>query len=321
MTNFDRFTERARTALSNAHQEAQRLSHASIGPEHLLLGLIEERNGFGARILTAVGVSLPKLRDDVISAAAAKPPPSGETGLSSETKRVLELAIEEGRFLGHHYIGTEHLLVGLFRQEDSTAATTLRNAGVTLEGIRAEIERAQGDVLQSEEHYQEQAVASGRPATSAIPFDRFTERAKTALRLAQEEALRLNHNYIGTEHLLLGLVREGHGVAASALESMNVNLVKVRSAVEFIVGRGEGTVTGDIGLTPRAKHVLELAIDESRRLEHQSIGTHHLLLGLIREGEGIGAGVLEALEINLDSVRRQVIDLLNNPPAGTEGDA
>ena len=112
--------------------------------------------------------------------------------------------------------------------------------------------------------------------------------------LAQDEAQRFNHNYIGTEHLLLGLVREGEGVAARVLENMNVELAKVRTAVEFIIGRGDRPVVGEVGLTPRAKRVIELAIDEARRLGHNYIGTEHLLLGLVREGEGIAAGVLES---------------------------
>ena len=125
-------------------------------------------------------------------------------------------------------------------------------------------------------------------------FDKFTERARKVLSLAQEEAQRFNHNYIGTEHLLLGLVREGDGVAAKVLNNLGVELNKVRSAVEFIIGRGDRVVLGEIGLTPRAKKVIELAVDEARRLDHHYIGTEHLLLGLVREGEGIAAGVLES---------------------------
>ncbi|HYP60865.1 MAG TPA: ATP-dependent Clp protease ATP-binding subunit [Thermomicrobiales bacterium] len=142
-------------------------------------------------------------------------------------------------------------------------------------------------------------------------FDKFTERARKVLQLAQEEAQRFNHNYIGTEHLLLGLVREGDGVAARVLNNMGVQLPKVRSAVEFIIGRGEGAVIGDIGLTPRAKKVLELAVDEGRRLNHHYIGTEHLLLGLVREGEGIAAGVLESLGVNLEKVRAQVMQVVS----------
>ena len=149
-------------------------------------------------------------------------------------------------------------------------------------------------------------------------FDKFTERARKVLTLAQEEAQRFNHNYIGTEHLLLGLVREGEGVAAKVLANMGVELNKVRSAVEFIIGRGDRVVVGEIGLTPRAKKVIELAVDEARRLNHHYIGTEHLLLGLVREGEGIAAGVLESLGVSLDKVRAQVIHVLSQSSSYTQ---
>ena len=149
-------------------------------------------------------------------------------------------------------------------------------------------------------------------------FDKFTERARRVLTLAQEEAQRFNHNYIGTEHLLLGLVREGDGVAAKVLSNLGVELNKVRSAVEFIIGRGDRTTSGEIGLTPRAKRVIELAVDEARRLNHSYIGTEHLLLGLVREGEGIAAGVLESLGVNLERVRGETTRILaQTQPQGT----
>ena len=142
-------------------------------------------------------------------------------------------------------------------------------------------------------------------------FDKFTERARRVLTLAQEEAQRFNHNYIGTEHLLLGLVREGDGVAAKVLSNLGVELSKVRSAVEFIIGRGDTRTSGEIGLTPRAKKVIELAVDEARRLSHHYIGTEHLLLGLVREGEGIAASVLESLGVNLERVRAETTRILS----------
>ncbi|MGH2377445.1 MAG: ATP-dependent Clp protease ATP-binding subunit [Candidatus Limnocylindria bacterium] len=150
------------------------------------------------------------------------------------------------------------------------------------------------------------------------PFDRFNDRAKRVLALAQDEAIRFNHNYIGTEHLLLGLVREGEGVAARVLDSLGVELSKVRTAVEFIIGRGDSTTApNDITLSPRTKKVIELAIDEARKLGHSHVGTEHLLLGLVREGEGIASGVLESLGVSLEKVRHQVIATLGqqNPQA------
>ncbi len=143
-------------------------------------------------------------------------------------------------------------------------------------------------------------------------LDKFTERAKKVLVYAQDEATRFNHNYIGTEHLLLGLLREGEGIAARVLSNLGVELNKVRSAVEFIIGRGERMVVGDINLTPRAKRVIELAVEEARRLGHNYIGTEHLLLGLVREGEGIAAGVLESLGVNLEKVRAQAVQVVSH---------
>src|ERR1700731_2416151 len=142
-------------------------------------------------------------------------------------------------------------------------------------------------------------------------FDKFTERARKVLSLAQEEAQRFQHNYIGTEHLLLGLVHLNAGVAIEVLENLGVEPDKVRSAVEFIINRGQRIVLGEIGLTPRSKKVIELAVDEARRLNHLYIGTEHLLLGLVREGEGIAAGVLESLGVNLQEVRAQIMQVLN----------
>ena len=144
----------------------------------------------------------------------------------------------------------------------------------------------------------------------ASRFEKFSERARRVLSLAQEEAQRFNHNYIGTEHILLGLVRETDGVAAKVLANLGVELNKVRAAVEFIIGRGERSTPGEIGLTPRAKKVIELAVDEARRLSHHYIGTEHLLIGLMREGEGVAAGVLESLGVNLDKVRGETSRIL-----------
>ena len=143
-------------------------------------------------------------------------------------------------------------------------------------------------------------------------FEKFSERARRVLSLAQEEAQRFNHNYIGTEHILLGLVRETEGVAARVLSSLAVDLSKVRSAVEFIIGRGEKPAQGEIGLTPRAKKVVELAVDEARRMNHTYIGTEHLLIGLLREGEGVAAGVLESLGVTLDKVRAETHRILSH---------
>jgi ATP-dependent Clp protease ATP-binding subunit ClpA len=148
----------------------------------------------------------------------------------------------------------------------------------------------------------------------AEKFEKFTERARKVFSLAQEEAQYFNHNYIGTEHLLLGLVREGGGIAARVLDNLGVSLAKVRSAVEFIIGRGDGIVVGDPKITPRAKKVIRLAMDEARRLNSESIGTEHLLLGIVREGGGIAAGVLESLGVGMDTARARVLKVIDGQP-------
>ena len=141
-------------------------------------------------------------------------------------------------------------------------------------------------------------------------FERFTDRARRVVVLAQEEARMLNHNYIGTEHLLLGLVHEGHGVSAQALESLGISLEAVRQQVEQIIGRGQQAPSGHIPFTPRAKKAMELAMRESDALGHVHIDTEHLLLGLIREGHGVAAQVLTRLGGDHNKVRQQVIRLL-----------
>ena len=142
-------------------------------------------------------------------------------------------------------------------------------------------------------------------------FERFTDRARRVVVLAQEEARLLNHNYIGTEHLLLGLIHEAQGVAARALESLGISLEAVRAQVEEIIGQGHSAPTGHIPFTPRAKKVLELSLREAKQLGHNYIGTEHILLGLVREGEGVAAQVLVRLGADLPRVRQQVIKLLS----------
>jgi ATP-dependent Clp protease ATP-binding subunit ClpA len=141
-------------------------------------------------------------------------------------------------------------------------------------------------------------------------FERFTDRARRVVVLAQEEARLLNHNYIGTEHILLGLIHEGEGVAAKALEGLGISLEAVRAQVEEIIGQGQSAPTGHIPFTPRAKKVLELSLREALQLGHNYIGTEHILLGVIREGEGVAAQALAAVGVDHAEVREEVVWLL-----------
>lgn len=167
-------------------------------------------------------------------------------------------------------------------------------------------------------------IAKMLPKTQAKDrdrFDKFTERARKVLTLANEEAVRLQHNYVGTEHLLLGLVSEGEGIAGKILSAMGVKLEDVRQKVVFIIGIGKQPVTGMMGLTPRSKKVIELGVEEAKRLGHHYIGTEHLLLGLIREGEGIAIGVLESLGINLEEMRTHTLQVISSAQKAGEEQA
>jgi ATP-dependent Clp protease ATP-binding subunit ClpA len=328
---FDKFTERARKVLSLAQEEAQHFQHNYIGTEHLLLGLVREQDGVAAQVLASMGVELRKVRNAVeFIIGRGDRRVIGEIGLTPRAKKVIEFAVDEASRMNHHYIGTEHLLLGLVREGEGIAAGVLQSLGVNLEKVRTSTirvlsqssgtETASGEAIQGE---QPNGTITGTPTIEPDPmraavrrisgqdrFDKFTERSRKVLSLAQEEAERFQHNYIGTEHLLLGLVAEGEGVAAKVLQNMGIELSKVREAVEFIIGRGDRIVLGEIGLTPRAKKVIELAVDEARQLNHHYIGTEHLLLGLIREGGGIAAGVLESFGIELQQVRAETLKVL-----------
>jgi ATP-dependent Clp protease ATP-binding subunit ClpC len=150
----------------------------------------------------------------------------------------------------------------------------------------------------------------------ALMFERFTDRARRVVVLAQDEARNLGHNYIGTEHILLALLAEGQGVGAKALEAQDISLDAARQQVEEIIGRGQGASQGHIPFTPRSKKVLELSLREALQLGHHYIGTEHILLGLIREGDGVGAQVLVGFGTDLNRTRQQVVQILSGRVSG-----
>ncbi|HEV8229861.1 MAG TPA: Clp protease N-terminal domain-containing protein [Candidatus Limnocylindria bacterium] len=313
MGPFDRFNDRAKRVLALAQDEAIRFNHNYIGTEHLLLGLAREGEGVAAKTLDALGVTLSNLRSSVekiIGRGDSTITPS-QISLSPRTKKVIELAIDEARKLGHSHVGTEHLLLGLVREGGHVGAKALESLGVSLEAVRHKVIATLGQPHREVGASAPESVSSQSTEQFAGPFDRFTDRAKRVLALAQGEAIRFNHNYIGSEHLLLGLIREQDGVAARALQTLGAELEKARQAVSFIIGRGDAaTAPSEITLSPRTKKIIELAIDEARKLGHGRVGTEHLLLGLAREGEGIASGILESLGITMDKVRRAVIETL-----------
>ncbi|HEY1127740.1 MAG TPA: Clp protease N-terminal domain-containing protein, partial [Actinomycetota bacterium] len=150
-------------------------------------------------------------------------------------------------------------------------------------------------------------------------FERFTDRARRVVVLAQEESRMLNHNYIGTEHILLGLVHEGGGVAAEALTGMGIGLEAVREQVEEIIGQGQAAPAGHIPFTPRAKKVLELSLREALQLGHNYIGTEHILLGLVRENEGVAARILLDFDADAEKIRNEIIRMLSGPGRRQQG--
>jgi len=311
---FERFTERARKVFSLAQEESRRLNHNYIGTEHLLLGLVRAGEGIAARVLANLGVQLPKVRSAVVAITGeSKGEMTGDPGLTPRAKEVIERAMDEARGLNNHYVGTEHLLLSLVREGEGGAAIALEKMGVPLEKVRDQVMQI---VSRAQSHQPAPIGPPSEPLTGpAMSIDaltqKFTERARTVFALAHEEAARLNHNYIGTEHILLGLVKESEGIAARVLANLGVQLPKVRSAVESIIRRGDGLVVGEPGLTPRAKEVTRLAMDEARSLNNQYIGTEHLLLALVHEGEGIAAGVLESLGVSLEKVRQSVLSVVS----------
>ena len=313
---FDRFNERSKRVLALAQDEAIRMNHNYIGTEHLLLGLIREGESVAARALDALNVDLSKVRtavEFIIGRGPSATAPS-EITLSPRTKRVLELAVDEAHKLGHSHVGTEHLLLALAREGEGIASGVLESLGVSMERVRQQVIATLGS---------SGATPSGPVADDATrpargyrgPFDRFNDRAKRVLALAQDEAIRLNHNYMGPEHVLLGLVREGEGVAGRILATLGVDLKKTREAVERVVGRGESTTSPtEITLTPRTKMVIELAIDEARKLGHEGIATEHLLLGILRDNTSIACRVLVEQGAPLEKVRAYVDAALGRQP-------
>ena len=316
---FDRFNDRAKRVLALAQDEAVRLNHNYIGTEHLLLGLVREGEGVAARALDSLGIELSKVRTAVEFSIGRgdSTTSSSEITLSPRAKRVIELAIDETERLGHSHVGTEHLLLGLVREGEGIASGILESLGVSLERLRHQIIATLGQQAPTTPRAPT-APSTPRAPTSPTgagaafgPFDRFDHHAKRILALAQDEAIRFNHNYIGPEHVLLGLVREGEGIAAKALDAFGVELSATRRAVEQLIGRGEGTSPpSEITLTPRMKKVIEHAIDEARMLAHGHVGSEHLLLGLIRDEGSNATTVLTGRGIVLAELRKKVIALL-----------
>jgi len=268
--------------------------------------LLREATGLAAKTLKQCSVDL---KDARVQCEQITGRGSGFVGIeipyTPRAKRVLVAALDEARLLDQEQVATEHLLLGILREGEGVAVRMLENLGLDPQRLRTLVL----ENIRRRDSAAEQ-VAEISLQTRASLFERIVEKDITVFMLAQEEARRLGHNFVGTEQLLLGLIGEGSGLGAKTLESFGVNLRDARVEVEKIIGRGSGFVAIEIPFTPRAKRVLELSWDEARQLGHNFIGSEHLLLGLIREGEGVAARVLENLGVNLHDIRPQVMKML-----------
>ncbi len=245
----------------------------------------------------------------------------GEIGLTPRAKKVIELAVDEARRMNHHYIGTEHLLLGLVREGEGIAAGVLASLGVNLEKVRTQTIQVlsmsaashvswQADtdniVLTDQEVSGSQDEDDFTPAPAMEESDLpgvFTVRARRVLDAAQEEAHKLQQNFVGTEHLLLGLVSEEKGLAAQILQDLQVDRETIRMTVKFVIEHsGSRAIPDVIGFTPRSRKVIRHAVDEAFKLDKTFVGTEHLLLAMLLEGEGIAAGVLISLGVTFEKV-------------------
>ncbi len=311
---FERFTERARRVIILSQEEAKRLNHSAVGTEHILLGIIREGEGVASKVLESLNISPKRVRAEIEGAIGrGERQHHGEVAFTTRVEKVLELAMAESRRLSHNYIGTEHLLLGLIRDGEGVATRVLEAMGAELNRVRAQVLYLLGEegttsytkpagTLPTIEQIPGEAFAT----RATLRFERFTEPARGVIILAREEAKRLNHSRVGPEHILLGIIREGEGVASKVLESLNISPKRVRAEIEGAIGWGARAPHEEVAFTPRAKKVLKRALDEARRLGHK-VGTEHLLLGLIREGEGVAVRVLDAMGADLDRVRAQVV--------------
>ena len=313
--SFDALDGSGQHVLAVAQDEAIQMNHNYIGTEHLLLGLIRsDADGPAGRALARLGITLDKARTalEFIVGRGEAPTSPSEITMSPRTRKVLELAMDEARTLGHPKAGAAEICLGLIREGQGIASGIIESLGVTLDTARsAVLAELAGQPSPPPARPDPRPAQTQRPreqhGSYRGPFDRFNDRAKRVLALAQDEAIRFNHNYIGPEHLLLGLIREGEGVAGRVLNSLGVELGRTRQALEHVIGRGESTASpSEITLIPRAKKVIELAIDEARKLSHNDIGTEHLLLGIVRDDTSIACRMLVELGAPLEKVRAYV---------------
>ena len=333
---WQRFTHPAKRVVDFAQEEAKRLGTEMVGSEHLLLGILREGEGVAAHVLERLGVGLDRVSAELERQVVAHEERAGNTTrlfLSSNAKKALDYALLEARELNpklglNDFVDTEHLLLGLILEGSASASVAvhlLTSLGVDIACIREEVLHELGCPSMTPASQDQTPTPRGVMTSQDNMWQRFTNPATRVIHFAQEEAKRLGMNVVGTEHILLGLVREGEGVAARVLERLGVSLGRVRSELARQVGAPEGHVVGSTRLTlsPKAKKALEYAQQEARELNTKLglldfVDTEHLLLGLVREGAGSGSKavrLLEGLGVDLERVRKEVMNYLGGTPS------
>jgi len=300
----------------------------------LLLSLIKLDQGIAVNVLRKMGLDLEAVRTEVEKQVGSDPETKmvGNIPYTQRVKRVLALAGKEAKSLNHSNVGTEHVLLGLLRESECAAARVLNHFGAELTRTRNEILKEldpnhtpgaespppQEPKTQSSSRHRRflkciaNSILASMTPRVAPRLNNFTPRGQQVLALARKEADRFNHNYVGTEHLLLGLIKLNEGVAVNVLQKMGLELETVRMEVEKQVGSGPETkIIGNIPYTPRVKRVLALAGREAKSLNHNYVGTEHILLGLLREGEGVAARVLKNLEVDIERARNEILKELD----------
>ena len=310
-----------------AQQECRDFGHEQIGSEHLLLALIAASDGLAGQVLASLGIELDAARSELIAhfgRGAARP--TGFLPFSTWAKSGIALSEREATQLGQEFVGTEHLLLGLIRIGKGGWLDIMHALGVDERDVRASVlglidshDRGHGDLPPEDRapvllaDLESGRVPFGTESSIALGgkqlFERFTESGRRIVVLAQEEARLLNHNYIGTEHILLGLLNDPKSLGARALSELGVELEVVRGRVLDTIGQGLESPSGHIPFTPRSKKAMELSLRESLGLGHDYIGTEHILLGLLREGDGVAAQILTKLGAFLPELRQTVLEL------------
>ena len=315
---LNNFTPDAQQVLALARSEAERLNNNYAGTEHLLLGLIKLGQGIAANVLTKMGLNLEIVRTEVEKLFGVGPETKlvGNIPYTPRVTKVLARAAKEAKSLNHTYVGTEHILLGLLRETEGAGPRVIKDLKVDIERTRNEILKELDPNFTPPEADPEFGLERFKPSVArpAVgsglgkdPQPNFTPHAQQTLALARKEADRLSYNYVGSEHLLFGLTRTQGSGALRLFETLGVRVENVRAGVEKWMGKGtEPKMAGKIPYTPRLKRILAQAAREAEGMGHSEVGTEHMVLGCVIEGEGDAWRVLRSVGITEDSTREAV---------------